>query len=334
MGIFSRYGVFPLRIGDLAFLQVHSSAIEFANTKSEPIIGGLVDRSDVITSHADPVVRFATCSIDDVFNPAGGEDLLVDGYAADTGASSPTAQTLINLAIRLDGGVFDAVGNATHQTYTNEKGFLYIDSLTASQDDPMGAVCNMAYHPLSLTGEATDIPLVRTTATLTLTPTYDKTWYLGDAYIGTITGTGPTWTATNQIVGIQSLTVNSGISYSIKRGSGDAFACVGSIVERRPTIQFTTCDLAGLITADASFAQGFGGDIDSGTKFQFWLREGLSGGRRAADATSQSLIIYVSTGDCTKDTVNVQQTGDAEYTVTVRPTGSGGLAFAHNEIIP
>jgi hypothetical protein len=262
----------------------------------------------------------------DCFNRAA--DLLVDGYMADTSGTGGSAATHLELIARADGGTFQATGAGTHQRYTNQKGFLFIESISASQDDPQGTVVDLIYYPLSLTGAAADVPLVPSFENTTVAPGYDDTHYLGPLSLTTVATGNPG--ALLPIVGLQSVRIESGIQFSPKRGSGDAFATIGSIIERRPTFTFVTNDPNDVF--DSGYASLFGDDMNASFKVVQYFRDGLPGSRRVADAAARNLAIYCETGDWTGDGFSVQQTGDTEWTWVVRPTGT--LATLFDNAIP
>lgn len=317
--LFNRYGIYAGRIGNLLVRQLGMAEFRSATTKSEPIPGGNVDRSAVITAFGDPMVTLRTPDFS-ILQGSNKIDLLV-GQITDTGAGSPTTSTILQMQQRADGGLF--TGGSSNQVLTSLKGWCGIDEISASQDDAGGAMISLNYWCLSPDG-IVDPVIWTVNQALTSSPAYNGFWYLGPLYVGVIGGT-PTL-----IKSVQSISIRPGLEYVVKRGDGQPWAAVGSIVSRKPEIRITVAD-AGEVYAALSSAL-FGLNITSAIAINQYFQLGLHGGNRVALGTTGHYRITGTTGDSTVETISVQDNGDAGMDLIFRPTGS--LAIAGPTTIP
>jgi len=318
MAGFNRFGVYPARFGDIALNQIMGTGVRPASTKTEKIVGGDVDRSAVITAYADPMITCRTCDFDGLF--AGGNVVSITaGYAVDV-IGAGTAATLVQHQKRIDGGTFVAAGNAEHYQLGSDKGFLLIDEISAEQDSITGAEVSLQYYALS--DDGINEPIVPGLAALVNAPAFSGQWYLGPVLLGDLSG------APTQLAGVQRISIRPGLQYQHKRADGVPFACIGSIVARKPEIRVTvnTLDTAAFSTLfhnATTEANGLAG--------HFYFQKGVHGGSRIAKNVANHYRVDAATGDATFESFEVRELDDTTSELIFRPTGT--LALAANVVI-
>ena len=327
MSVFQRYGIFPARIGDILFRQLGSASLSPGNTVSEPIPGGAIDRSAVITAYADPVSRLQTTDIQSILvgTPTTASVSLLTGYAFDTvgtppGSPAPTATTLLQHQARVDGGVFDALAN--HFTITSSKGFAQIDSITASQDDATGVKADLSVWHLSADGIAVPATAAANSS-LTSTPLFTALWYLGPVTLG-VPASAPVW-----LKSIQSVTIRTGLQYTVKRGEGHPYASIGSIIKRTPEIRIRLHDAEEWYTKLSPALHGLA--LTGALRVNCYLQKGIHGSTRVPYATAEHMNIYAATGALDPQDFSVTGEDDLGIDLLIRPTGT--LALANNVAI-
>lgn len=304
----TRQSLFPARLGDISLLQLDSVEISTNQTKAIKIPGGSIDPWAIITAYADPVVRLTTNDLDSLLGEQTPKVDLLNGYAVDTAAGTPTLSSLFQYQQRSDGGTFDASNNDI--AITSTKGFAYIEEISAMQDDPEGARATVQYAALSPTGQSSPLSIAGA-HTLVGTPTFNSAFFLGPVLVGTV-GSG------TKIEGITGVTVRPGIDYRVKRSSGAPYATIGSIHERRPEIRLKCADLGAVYTNLASF---FGQAI-SGTSTQIacYFQCGQHASTRVAYATTSHIRVLAATGEWSPDSYSVSGSDDVNAEIVIRPT--------------
>ena len=325
MSVFQRFGLFPARIGDILFRQLGSASLSPANSTSEPVPGGALDRSAVITAFADPVSRLQTTDIQSILATAAVPISLTAGYAFDTvgtppGSGAPTASTLLQHQARLDGGTFDTAAN--HFTITSTKGYAHCEAITATQDDTNGVTADLSVWHLSADGIAVPATAAAN-ASLTSTPLFTALWYLGPVTLG-VPGAGPVW-----LQSVQSVTIRPGIAYTVKRGDGHAFASIGSITRRMPEIRIRLHDAEEWYTKMSPALHGLA--LTGALRVNCYLQKGLHGGTRVPYATAEHMNIFAATGAEHPEDFSVSREDDLGIELLIRPTGT--LALANNVAI-
>jgi|GEM_PF-2250387 len=310
---FSRYSIFAGRFGDLLVRNLSEQRIQSGSNKTEIIPGGLLDRTSVVNAFSDPMISCSTIDLDGLFAGTPAVSLTA-GYAVNINAGSPTAATLIQMQKRADGAAFQASGSAVHFAAQNNKGFLHVAEINAAQDSIEGVVAQLEYYALSTDGQLPAITGV-TTSALTSTPIEGGgIWYLGPVYVGPVGGTQ------FQIRGVQSVRIKPGIQYAHKRGDGNIYPIVGSIISRKPEIKITMLDASdwyGVLSAPL-----FAGDYGAGTVgVNCYMQKGVHGGSRYGKGTNNHYRFSSVSGDKTTDEISVRGTEDGMFEVTFRPTG-------------
>lgn len=285
----------------LSLTQMESFAVEPNPTKAEIIPGGLVDRAAVLTAGAAPRVRFGTRDLATLF-----------GTVSTSAGLALTGAATFRLQEREDGGTF--ITGATDETITTTGGFIYVESITATQEDANGAIANCVCIPL---WDGSTDPLVHTTGVNFSgvgAPAFVSQFFLGPVYHNSVA-----------IDGITSVTIDCGVNYDAKAFNGDPYAKLGAIVTRTPSISFVTAK------ADAAAALNvFGNAITSSLACYFW--KAVDSGTRVAVATAQHCKISTTSGDWCHDDVSV--TGNDDGTVTLKVTPKAALAVSVASAIP
>lgn len=324
MSVFNRYGIFVQRIGDMLLRNCGSAAHSPSNVVGEPIPGGGVDRSAVITSHADPVSRFMTTDLQVLLAGTPAMSLLT-GYAFDTattppGSSGVTAATLLQCQARLDGAVFDSASN--HFTITSSKGYAQIEDITLTQDDPSGGKANITCWHLSADGIATP-DTAAANASLVSTPLWTSTFFLGPVTLGN-PASSPVW-----FKSVQSVSIRTGLTYVTKRGEGQPYASIGSIIRRTPEIRVRIHDAEEWYTKMSPALHGLA--LTGALRVNCYLQKGIHGSTRTPYATAEHMNIYAATGALDPQDFSVAGEDDLGIELLIRPTGT--LALANNVAI-
>lgn len=277
--------------GTLDIKQIESMAIETNVTRTEVIPGGLVDRAAVLTASATPRARIGTRDLTGTLNTV----------SISAGLAMTNTSTL-RMQERSSGSTFET--GATQETWTATGGFLYVDSISASQDDAQGALCNLIFVPL---WDGTNDPWVHNTGinfSGVTAPAFNSQFFLGPVYHNS-----------TEIDGITNVTVNAGVNYDPKAFNGDPFARIGAIVTRQPTITFTTAKVDAVSALDM-----FGRAVTSSLVVYF--RKAVDSGTRVADATGSHISVTCSSGDWAHDDVSVSGNDDGTVNITVTPKGT------------
>jgi len=319
MSFFDRHSLYPARFGNIVLKQMFDVGMTTENSKTRKIVAGRLDPSVVITAFADPMVTIRTNDFDGVF--AGGGDVvsIINGYDVNVLGGPQTNSTLIQYQTREDGATFKAAGNPDHIVLTNQKGFLLPRDISAEQDSIEGASIGLDYYALSEDGFVK--PLIESKTTLTSVPTFSGIWYLGPVILGA--------SFTDQLLGIQSVRVNPGITYQPKRAEGEPFAEVGSIISREPEIKITTCDIK---SWESLLGELFGLALTSTIQVQVYFQKGIHGGRREDYDQALHYRVTAVTGDITPDEIQVTQLEDSRLEITLRVTEQ--IALTANTTIP
>lgn len=282
--------------------QITGHEISMQRSLTEVLAAGLVERSSVIESHSDPMVRITSADLTTIIgaiSPSIGLSC--------TGGATFRGQT------RLQGGVFDTA--ATHVTYTSQLGWIGINSISASQDDLKGAVCELSYYPL---WDGTNNPLVYTgtvAAFAGIDPAFNSQFYLGPVYLGS-----------TQLEGVRSVSINFGMEFRPKRADGDPYARIGAIYIRRPEISINFEKLANNATVGLFSSNYTGNDI----KCYFW--KGSSGGVRTAVANASHCKVTAAEGTWGSESVAFSEEEDQSLTVKVTTFNTAVTAVVNSAI--
>jgi hypothetical protein len=311
-----RWGVYPSRMGDVLLRQIEGVTINTGQTKSEPIPGGALDRSAIITALAEPTVRFRTGDLDGLWASSAKVDLQV-GHRVDTVNATTTAATLLQFQRRVDGAGFNS-GATVHYQITSTKGFAYVDELVAEQDSQEGAMVDVAYAALSTDGLVSPLSIAQDSAGLTSSPLYSGTWFLGPVMVGTVG-------SATALEGITRVRVRPGIEYRVKRSDGAVYGNVGMIHSRKPEVFFRVENVDEFYSRIAAF---FGASIPT---VAFYLQKGAGNSTRVPRATASHVRFVASSGEWSPDSFEVAGQDDVGVEIVFRPltmTVACGVAIA------
>ena len=300
-----RFGIYAGRFvhagGSLDITQMEGDGASPEATKRRVRPGGSVDPAAIILSHAETMRRFRTSDLATLLATVS----LTTGLAC-TGGSALWMQQ------RAEQGVFAAGSN--HHSLTSALGFLYVEEISAAQDDENGASANCVYTALY---DGSTLPFVVNSGVSLAsapTPAYVSQFFLGGVYVGAAA-----------FEGVQNVSIRPGVNFSTKRADGDVYPRKGSIVARDPEFRIT-CDkisnLSGVLDNIYSNAPG--------SPLNCYFARGLPGSSagRVARATTQHILIAASTGEWSPDNVDVEDTNDYSTTIIMRATGTLSLSTA------
>lgn len=262
------------------------------------IAGGSVDQAAILGMNSDHAVTFMTQDLSSLFANISGS----------TGACLDSAS--IFYQSRSDCGTFEA--GAVHDKIDLTKGFIFPTTVSASQDELARA--DLLLKPL---WDGTNEPLVRTSnvALGAGTPAYNSSYTLGPVYLSAA-----------ELVGIQSLSVDFGLAFSIKRTSGDPHGKIGCIVARRPSITFTTLkhDYATTAMTIAALPDSFNG----------YLWKMTDCGTRVAKNVGSHILFSVSAANGCWNPESMDVSAGDDNTVSIRVYVKGTIGVNTSSTIP
>ncbi len=167
-------------------------------------------------------------------------------------------------------------GATSHFKQTVGNGIIVPRQINAGQDAP--ATISYELIPISTDGAATPIAFA-TGQSLAGSPSVSEIFYCGKVMINN-----------TQLEGIQNITVDFGIQLEVIAADGHVFPTYVGIRLIQPSITIRTLDVLALNTFGISgVAQGASDSI-------VYLRKGLSGGARTADATAEHISFTIDEG--------------------------------------
>ncbi len=200
----------------------------------------------------------------------------------------------VPLKARTDGGAFASGSN--HCAIGGTKAFVVPTMFEASQDADADASCAFDIHWISANGTAK--AATGSTGNALGTQSFVSSFALGPVYINT-----------TQVVGIQSIRVNPGITVIKSRREGLTFPVKCSIQEVTPTIEFTTDDADAVIALISSF--------NAMTSANVFFRKRNDAGVYVADVTTEHIKFTFAGGLYFSDSVDVSENNNGTSTVTL-----------------
>lgn len=264
--------------------------------------GGSVDTALVAKAFEEPRVRLQSGDVGTILAAVSA----VTGLAVNTTGEMQYQQ-------RQDGGVFQS--SNTHFTLNSTAGFLYITDFGAEQDSQEGADIQLEYFCLK---EGANPPFTASVSQpLSGSPAVNALYALGPVvYEGA------------QLGGIQSWRCNTGITYRAVRGDGQTAASVGSIRDRKPTIDI------GLNNLSVVNDTGFGSLKAVSSGITCYLQRVVNGGDRVAFGESSHIAVSVAAGAYNVESIAASGDGDATPRLMVTPTGTITVAVNTTIEIP
>lgn len=305
-----RYGLYPARFnnGGLNLSQVASVAHRAGASPFSIRPGGSLDHAGHVLSTARPVASLMTHDIDSVL-----------AAVSLTAGLDCSAASQLNFQKRAVGGAFTAANSTAHVTQSIEAGFLHITEISASSESDEPAQCMLEFIALSSDGDNPITDDDDAAINGQPSPAYNNVFYHAPAYLGATLLTG--------LVGTR---VRPGLVHSARMADGGAFPRrdASSIVARNPTIELEFLNLAHIV---ANFNNMIMSAFSS-TMAVYFQQGTVDPGGRVAAGTGTHIMISAAAGSINPDDISVQDTGDATFTATIRPTGT--LSVSRTSTIP
>jgi len=232
------------------------------------ILGGAgeVNNTFVTTTGQAPSLSFVTSQLDTALDGIALTGLIIDSDADDEGF-------VAFLKKYAEGGT--RASGANQMSLTVNEGLLVPRQLTAS----LGGVATISYD-LFVTYDGTNLPVVvSVTDTITPTPVADQAFTLG-----------PIVSNGTNLEGVQSVTVDFGLSVVVQRSPSDLYPTFVAIDKQQPTISFVTT------MADYLNTLSMLGAAVSASDFIVYLAKQTEGANRAAYNASTHISITVDEG--------------------------------------
>ncbi len=282
----------PIYIG-----QMESSAVA-PNVADLLLAGaGQADASFGAIGEVKPVCSFTTSQLKTVLDVCGIDGLQIDAAATYTDVE-------IYLQQLEEGGVRKS--GSAHLMMAVNKGILIPRTINATQGPGAATIaCD-----LLCTYDGTNDPIaVSSSVALPSVAAATEAFTLGPVDLN---GT--------DVDGVQSVTVDFGITEINLSGDGDVYATFAAITDRRPRINLTTNKATFLTTTGIS---GTAVDVNNCTVF---LRKVTEGGKRVADATEEHIAIAADEGVVYPDSTTYSQGDVVAQGFIVVPTYDGSNA--------
>lgn len=220
---------------------------------------------------------------------------------------------------RDDCGEFLAANVATHSMVQSDKGFMFIDTITAEQESDQPAMVALIFVPLVPTSSSA-APLLKfgARAIAAASPAFVSAYFLGPVYKD---GT--------EIPGVTRVSLTPRINFQGAPHSPGAFDNLGSIITREAEFTFSAAK-----TDEFDATQITGDPVGSTYKFYLQRADPTNnlGDGRIAKANNSHIMIGCSAGYVEERTRNHEGPGDKTSEIVVRPAGEP--VFAINVPIP
>lgn len=217
--------------------------------------------------------------------------------------------SLIQFQARQTGGTF--AGGGGHVSLAGTIGDLYCESLQAQQDDQSGAAMALRFVPLF---DGTN-PLMSCLVNQNLVgnPRYQFVYKLGPTVVDGV-----------QLRGVQSANYSTGINYSAKRGDGEIYPRIGSIVGLAETLEigFDNLELINTI--------GFGAKAISSGVTQYFRRIGSA----PSDNEHFSVTIHAGMLEITDASQSGQEDAGPRLMVTAARDNAAAVSYSTTAQIP
>lgn len=296
-----RFGIYPASFvhagGTLDLSQIERVEATPNPTIAEVTPGGAVDPAAYLIASGMPECPFATRDL----------ATLLGTVALTTGLKLTGAATL-RFQERTDCGTFET--GLTHETITATGGFINVQSISAEQESPEGAIAQLNLLPL---WDGSTEPLVHNTGVNFATapsPAFNSRFFLGPCYHNSA-----------QLDGVIRASFEPGIAFKRYTADGDPYPKKGAIMRRSPIFRFTMTKLD-----DVSALQVAGRAITNSFAMYFW--KATANGTRVAVGTTEHIKISCSAGLWRHDRMSVQGNDDGTVDLIVRPTGTVSLSTA------
>lgn len=252
---------------DVTIGQLDSSAVNPNITNALLAGAGLVDATFATVQEGRPVVSITTAALKTVMDVCG-----ISGTAI--GANETYTDVEVYLQKVAERGA--RVSGANHIKMTINEGLLIPRTINGTQG---GGPATISLE-LFCTYDGTNDPIAYTSG-----QSLPSVASASEAYVA-----GPVTVNGTMADGVQSSTVDFGITEWSLAGDGDVYPTFVAIGDRRPRISFTS-NYASLLTT-----VGIGGTAVDASNCKVYYRKATENGTRVADATSEHIAITVDDG--------------------------------------
>jgi hypothetical protein len=195
---------------------------------------------------------------------------------------------------------------STHMRMRVSEGILVPRAINASQ----GGIATMGLELLPTWDGTRDPIVLSTSAALVGTPSVGEAFTVGPAIINGA-----------QIAGVESLTVDPGITVMPLGGDGGVWPTFICIQSRQPSIRVNVIDASVLSTF------GIYGTVQGATDSVFYLRKKLEGSTNTADATAEHISFSVAEGMIQVGPLRGSHPGRVGAQLIITPTYDGSDAI-------
>lgn len=302
MAITDEYTLYAININktaDVLLKQIVSQSMSAGLRKIIEASDGEVDPRYVAVMDQRPTMGFSTTDIKTALDLAGISGHEID---VDDGAQGALEMFFQKLA---EGGTRAGAGN--HMKLAVNEGILIPVTLSASQ----GGRATLTYLCVC-TYDGTNNPIVIAISQdlAAGTPGTAVLWTLGPIELnGTL------------VNGIVDVSINFGIDLRIDASDGEHWARFVAIMNRQPSVSFSTPDVGLFNTL------GLSGAAQGATDSLVYLRKLAEGSTRVADATAEHIKITVDEGHINVEDITTEHGQRAGVTGIITPTYDGTNAI-------
>jgi len=260
---------------------------------------GQVDPTFVAVGEARPVIGFTTTACKTALGTAG---IAGKSFVIANGGLLAYFQKVA------EGSTRSAPGSSNHIKLTADDGILLPRRMSATQ----GQVAEIEYE--AVISSSDDNTPIATAASQALDPAVAPT--VGEAYtVGAVSLNG------NTVNGVQSITVDFGLTEYVLAGDGSAWPTFVAINERRPSITVTTHDLDLITTGLATGLDGVAQETTDSTIAFAEVTEG------SAVRGGASIIFTIDEGRIRYSAIGGRHGEPQVGTLTITPTFDGTAAI-------
>jgi hypothetical protein len=286
-----------LGASDVLLDQVQNVEISTGIAQAILASDGQVDPTYVSVLSQAPSLSFESTAAATILGSCGISGMIID--------ADVTYPGLIAWFQKMAEGGVRAAGSS-HLKLTMKEGLLVPRTIQASQ----GGVATISLEA-ALTYDGTNDPIIiADSQALAGTPATAEAFTIGPASINGAT-----------LEGIQSLTIDPGISLTVLSGDGQVWPTYAAIQARQPSIRLTSTDVSALSTF------GLSGAAQGASDSVVWLRKMSEGAGRVADNVAEHIGFTIDEGMITVQSASASQGGPAMAEVLITPTYDGTAAI-------
>lgn len=258
---------------------------------------GEVDPTYVSQGSITPVLSCGTSQIKDILDSVG-----IDGMQIDAGTDPGVVAYLKQLAE----GLTRKTGS-NHMSLTVKEGMFLPRTITAAQaGGPAIVNCDIV-----ATWDGTNAPIViAASQAIGITPAATVAW-----------GVGPVSVNGVALSGVQSITIDFGLTEIVRIGDGEVYPSFSALMARNPRVSIVTDKTSYLATL------GIDGVAQSATDSVIYLRKCAAGGTRVADNVAEHIKFTIDDGIIQPGTSNYALDQAGATTFDIVPVFDGSNAI-------